>query len=29
MNDLTAFEDSKPPAGVESPPAGYAGRPRA
>lgn len=28
MNDLTAFEDSKPPPGVESPPAGYAGRPR-
>jgi diguanylate cyclase (GGDEF)-like protein/PAS domain S-box-containing protein len=36
MNDLTAFEDSKPPQGVESPPAdrvenppaGYAGRPR-
>jgi len=28
LNDLTSFEDSKPPPGVESPPAGYAGRPR-
>jgi diguanylate cyclase (GGDEF)-like protein/PAS domain S-box-containing protein len=30
VNDLTAFEDGKPPPpdGVESPPAGYAGRPR-
>jgi len=28
VNDLTAFEDSKPPPGVESPPSGYAGRPR-
>jgi len=28
LNDLTNFEDSKPPPGVESPPAGYAGRPR-
>ncbi len=28
MNDLSPFEDSVPPPGVESPPAGYAGRPR-
>ncbi len=28
MNDLSPFEDSVPPPGVASPPAGYAGRPR-
>jgi diguanylate cyclase (GGDEF)-like protein/PAS domain S-box-containing protein len=28
MNELSPFEDSVPPPGVESPPAGYAGRPR-
>jgi len=28
VNDLSPFEDSVPPPGVESPPAGYAGRPR-
>ena len=28
MNERSSFEDSAPPPGVESPPAGYAGRPR-
>ena len=28
MNERSSFEDNAPPPGVESPPAGYAGRPR-